>query len=509
MEVGTFPLRVAVLRAQLFVEMWHGLVDDGSSAPLEDGRILRTRLVRDRIWGFLPGTGLYFGTLVRVICGRTLNLADICDLAVLGAGYGGCAVALDCAREGLRVVLIADADKPGGGLRTGARAVASIRRSAAEDASWGAAQGKRERDTCAAAAEVAAQCAAAGVVICQGRGRLAGPGRLVVRGPSEVERELRSNRIVLATGSFPQSPPGVVPDGLRIITSEHLLGGVVPGRSVLIAGAGPTGVELAALCRDLGSEVTLVEMREGILPAEDAESAAAVHAALVTDGVRIVTAHRITGATTGVDGVTVKLLDIAARTETTLRADTLLVTTGRRPASRDLCLDTAVVETDRSGHILVDGNCETSTPGLYAIGDLLATPRTADAALREAYAAAAHICGRPVAPLRWRRLPTWVSSRPGIASLGLTAAQAAAEGYRVRVERVGDARVVVDEEAGSCLGLQATGPGAIALVRGAAAILSPADAARPDPALLPDPLPVDLAAGRAVLAAAGISVPVA
>jgi pyruvate/2-oxoglutarate dehydrogenase complex dihydrolipoamide dehydrogenase (E3) component len=225
--------------------------------------------------------------------------------------------------------------------------------------------------------------------------------------------------------------------------------------------------------------------------------------------VRILTSHRVTGAAYAADGVTARLLDIAERAETTLHAATLLVTTGRRPASRDLGLDAVVVETDRAGHVLVDGNCETSTPGLYAIGDLLATPRTADAALREARAAAAHVCGHPVAPLRWRRLPTWVSSRPELASLGLTLAQAAAEGRLADLRRVGPARVVVDRETGSFLGLQATGDGAIALVRGAAAVLSPADAARPEPSFLPDPLPADREAGRAVLAAAGIAIPVA
>ncbi len=434
-----------------------------------------------------------------MVFGRMSALADACDLAVLGAGYAGCAAALACAREGLRVVLVAEAGTPGGGLLTGARAVGSIRRSAAEGASWAEAQRNRERDTRAAAAVVADQSRRPGSPSGRGGGDWPVRDDWWCAAPAGSRRELAAGKVILATGSSPLAPPGIVPDGLSIITSEHLLAGAVPRGSVMVAGAGPTGVELAGLCRDLGAEVTLVEMREGILPAEDGESAAVVQAALVADGVRVVTAHRVIGATADADGVTVTLLDIAARVETTLRADTLLLATGRRPASRDLGLDTVVVEMDRPGHILVDGHCETSTPGLYAIGDLLATPRTADAALREARAAASHVCGRPVAPLRWRRLPTWVSSRPELASLGLTSAQAAAEGYLASVKRVGDARVVVDEETGLFLGLQATGDGAIALVRGAAVILSPADAARPDPALLPDPLPADLAAGRAVL----------
>jgi dihydrolipoamide dehydrogenase len=436
-------------------------------------------------------------------------LADSFELAVLGAGYAGCAAALTCARAGMKTVLVAEGGTPGGGLLAGALAVGSIRASADLAGTWDDAQRHRRRDTRAAAAEIATRLVAAGVVIRQGRGSLAGPGRLVVREAGDRERELLAPRIILATGSVPAMPPGIEADGRRVITSEHLLGGVVPGGSLIIAGAGPTGVEMAGLCRALGAQVTLVEMRERILPAEDQESAAVVQAALMADGVRLLASHRVTGAAPDDAGVTVTVLDIASRVETTLQADTLLVTTGRRPASRDLGLDTVVVETDRPGHLLVDGNGETSTPGLYAVGDLLATPRTADAALREARAAAAHVCGHPVAPLRWRRLPAWVSSRPELASLGITFAQAGAEGYLADLKRVGGARVVVDRETGAFLGLQATGEGAIALVRGAAAILSPTDAARPDPALLPDPTPADLEAGRAVLAAAGIALPAA
>jgi glycolate oxidase len=310
------------------------------------------------------------------------------------------------------------------------------------------------------------------VTILPGRGRLAGPGRLVVRGPDGAEREIVADKIILATGSSPLSPPGVVPDGERILTSEHLLGGAIPGGSVLIAGAGPTGVELAGLCRDLGAEVTLVEMRDGILPAGGWRVGGG--GAGGAGGRR---RARGDGASRDRRGGRRRRRQWSrcwtsrARAEVALRADTLLVATGRRPLSRDLGLDSVVVETDRPGHLLVDGNCETSTPGLYAIGDLLATPRTADAALREARAAAAHLCGHPVPPLRWRRLPQWVSSRPQLASLGMTLAQAVAEGRVARVVRVGEARVVVDDETGAFLGLQATGEGAIGLARGAAALL--------------------------------------
>lgn len=430
------------------------------------------------------------------------------DLIVVGAGYAGCACALACARGGLRVVIVAENGGPAGGLLTGALAVANLREGGDAAESWEQAHARRAAASAATAAEIGQQLAAAGVTCLAGRGRLDGPGRVVVSEPDGRDHVVAAGRVVLATGSAPASLPGVATDGIRVLTSDHLLAGAQPGRSLIIAGGGPTGVELAGLCKDLGSEVILVEMRERILPAEDDESAAVVQAALITDGVGVLTGHRVIGAAVGPQGVVVTLLNVAAKAETTRQADTLLLALGRRPLSRDLGLDTAVVETDRLGHVLVDGNAETSTRGLYALGDLLATPRTADAALREARAAASHILGTPVAPLRWRQLPAWVSSRPELASLGLTHPQALAEGRLADVVRAGGARVVVDRESGAFLGLHATGTGAIGLVRGAAALLTPAGAARPDPDLLPAPAPADLAAAGAVLRAAGVPIPV-
>lgn len=430
------------------------------------------------------------------------------DLAVIGAGYAGCACALACARGGLRVAVVTEGGRPAGGLTTGALAVASLRECEGSAAGWTQAHARRTVAADQAVAAIGRHLVDAGVTLVSGCGRLDGPGRVIVSGADGPDGAVTAARVVLATGSTPAMLPGVALDPPRLLTSDHLLAGAQPGRVLIIAGGGPTGVELAGLCRALGSAVILVEMHDRILPAEDDESAAVVQAALVEDGVGVLAGHRVIGAAADAQGVVVTLLDVAAKAQTTRRADTLLLALGRRPRSRDLGLDTVAVETDRLGHLLVDGNAETSTPGLYAIGDLLATPRTADAALREASAAAGHILGEPVAPLRWRQLPSWVSCRPELGSLGLTHGQAVAEGRLADVVRAGGARVVVDRESGAFLGLHATGEGAIGLVRGAAALLTPRGAARPDPDLLPDPVAADLAAAGAVLRAAGVPLPV-
>jgi dihydrolipoamide dehydrogenase len=210
----------------------------------------------------------------------------------------------------------------------------------------------------------------------------------------------------------------------------------------------------------------------------------AVTAALKRRGVCILTAHRLVGAQPDGDQVRATLLDVTARAEVTVAAAHAVLATGRRPDSRDLGLDTVTVQTDRRGHLLVDGHCQTAEPGLYAVGDLLPTPDFDHVAAREALAAVGHACGQPLPPIRYRDLPLWLTCQPAIATVGISAAQAQAEGYSVRVSRVaiagletmvspnGDGRLasaVFDRETGRLLGVHAVGPQATTLVLGAVA----------------------------------------
>jgi pyruvate/2-oxoglutarate dehydrogenase complex dihydrolipoamide dehydrogenase (E3) component len=169
---------------------------------------------------------------------------------------------------------------------------------------------------------------------------------------------------------------------------------------------------------------------------------------------------RLVGAVPTDEGLELRLLDLAARTELTRPATALALATGRRPASRELGLETVTVEQDRAGHIHVDSHLETATPGLYAVGGLVPSPRTIALACREGRQAVDHAAGQPAPPIRYLDVVHTLRSVPEAAWAGLTADAARAAGYRIALGEVTDpvyVRVVADAEAGVLLGAQLHG----------------------------------------------------
>lgn len=353
------------------------------------------------------------------------------DLAVLGAGCAGVAAAREGARLGLGTVLLdpqPPVDPAGLGL---------------ED-----------------------------VAVVTGRGRLDGPGRILAS-TGDGDQAIAAARIVLATGRRPATSTGLAPDGDRIAASEDLLTGADRPQTILVLGAGACGVAAAGALARLGHRVTLVEMRERILPEHDADGAAAVAGSLARDGVRLLAAHRAVKAAAQGTGVAVELLDVAAREPVAESADHVLLCLGHRPRSRELGLDTVTVETDRRGHVLVDAHLQTTTAGLYAVGGLVPTLPGPVVAALEGRTAAAHAAGRPGPPLRYRDLPRQVGGPFPLAVAGPGEDQARAEGYAVGVGTAarppaGWAKVLADRETGRLLGVGLAGPGAGELISEAA-----------------------------------------
>jgi dihydrolipoamide dehydrogenase len=216
-------------------------------------------------------------------------------------------------------------------------------------------------------------------------------------------------------------------------------------------------------------------MRDSLLPDLEPECAGAVQRQCRQAGVHVRTAHRFTGADVREGAVFCRILDIAAREERTIAADGLLLALGRRPAVRDLGLESVEVVTDRRGRIQVDGTMATATPGLYAVGDLVPTPQLRHLAAREGRIAALHAAGRPVAPVRHRQVPQALDTWPPLATVGATATEARGSGHLVAEGRQaavvhGDAggegfvKVVVDAENERLLGVQVAGVGAEQLI---------------------------------------------
>ncbi len=425
------------------------------------------------------------------------------DLAIVGAGRGALTAAIRGGQLGLRTVLVSARGEAALG-HDGALALATLREVvdlwladrqglrgdpkpvAARD-DWQLLQYRAQAISDTARATNLAQLARAGVAVRHGTGRLDGPGRLQVTTPDRAEEAMAARNILLVTGGRPEPPAGLEAEGERLVFPSQVRALAELPNTCLVSGGGPVGAIVAGILADLGCAVTLVEMRERLLPGLPEEVAEPLAAALVQRGVRLLTSHRLIASAAASGGVTASLLDTAARTEMTLTVERVVLATGRRPDSRALGLDTVTVETDRRGHVLVDGACQTGEPGLFAVGDLVPTPGYASVAAPEALAAVSCAAGQTREPIRYRKLPVWFASRPAVATVGLSTEQARAEGYEVRVGRVivvglatgagsdGAAPVataVFDAQTGDVLGVHAVGPQATTLVVGAAAGLA-------------------------------------
>ncbi len=265
------------------------------------------------------------------------------------------------------------------------------------------------------------------VDIIDGFGRLAGPGRVSVES-ADGHRELEGRAIILATGSAPSTIPGFEFDGVYIVSSDHALDWSSQPARVGIVGGGIIGCEFASLLTDLGSEVTVFEMLDDILPGVDVAAARELQKQLRRRRVTFHTSTAVSGAT--IYGGAVRIVHGEATTE----VDVVLVAVGRRPLTEGIGLEGTGVQVD-GGFVTVDlDTMQTGEPGVYAVGDIVAgTPGLAHGAFAEAIAAVTHIGTGEVAPVDYRALPNVVYTHPEVAEVGMSEAAALEAGLDVEV----------------------------------------------------------------------------
>ena len=458
------------------------------------------------------------------------------DLIVIGAGPGGYVAARRGAQLGLATALVEKEDRLGGTCllrgciptkalihaaevwrlcRKGSRAFGISVEGAAFD--WSRVQKRKEMATTKGSKGVDLLMQKAGVTVIKGVGRLAGPGRVHVES-SDGGRVLAAARIILATGSYAAGLPGISPDGQRILTSDHLLEIDHVPASMIVLGAGAVGVELAGIMQGFGCRVTLVELLERVLPLEDPDCSEEVARALKRQGMVVRTGCRVGEVRETADGIKCVLEQGADGTVAEVESACLLVAVGRRPATKDLGLETVEVVQDERGFLQTDGFMETATPGLYAIGDIVPTPQLAHVASHEALVAAGHAAGRTVLPMRYGRVPSCTYSSPEVASVGLTEAAAAEAGYEVESGRFpfsalgkasilnephGFVKVVTQVGTGEVLGVHMVGPRVTELIAAATTAMGfDADVESWSEVIHPHPT-LSEAVGEAVMAAAG------
>jgi dihydrolipoamide dehydrogenase len=383
-------------------------------------------------------------------------MIDRYDLIVIGAGTGGYVAAIRAAQLGLRTAVVERQPVLGGTcLNWGCIPTKTLLehahafKIAAHAADWGITYGGAPATPQIDLVRVHARQAkiVAGLTRgveflfrkhriewIRGTARLAGAGRVDVSG--EPPRQLEGREIVIATGSAPRRVPGIATDGTRIITSDEAIHLEPRPVSLAVMGSGAVGVEFASIFRTFGSAVTLVEVLPRLVPHEDEAVSAELEKAFRKQGMSIRTSTRVVSAAAEAEGVTLAL-SAAGGTPDTIRADVLLVATGRVPVTDALGLAEAGVALDR-GYVRVDAHYRTNVAGLSAIGDVISLgdrphPQLAHVSSAEGIAVAERVAGLPVRPIDYDQMPSCTYSDPEIGSVGLTEAEAAARGHQVRV----------------------------------------------------------------------------
>jgi dihydrolipoamide dehydrogenase len=433
-----------------------------------------------------------------------MNAADHSyDVTIIGSGPGGYVAAVRAAQLGMKAAVVELHDQPGGTclhwgcIPTKAMLhAADVLETARHAATFGIEVGEarlnlgrvheyKAKTVQSNAKGVEYLFKKNGVALLAGRGRLAGPGRVQVTPRSGEPFEVRTRHTVLATGSVIRALPFADFDSRIVINSDDALRLQAIPRSMIVLGAGAVGVEFASIYRSFGVEVTLVELLPTLLPLEDEALGTELAKAFKKRGIASHTGTRVTEVGVGEQGARVRAQKDGKTLE--LEAELLLIAVGRRPRTEDLGLDRTGVRLDAGGFVEVDASMRTGEPGVYAIGDLLATPALAHVASREGIVAVEHAAGLAPPPIDYDRIPSCTYGQPEVASIGLTEREARKRGHdvvtgsfpfaaigkaKILADTRGFVKLVADRRYDEVLGVHIIGPHATELISEATAALN-------------------------------------
>ncbi len=420
------------------------------------------------------------------------------DLIVIGAGPGGYVAAIRAAQLGMRVACVEKDTTLGGTCLN----VGCIPSKALLDSSEQyhlvrngvAVHGIKIGDVQLDLAALMARKGRVVKVLTQGVAslfrknkveRVSGTARLTAADTVEVtngrgRQTLRSQRVLIATGSAPVELPGLPFDGVRIVSSTEALGLPQVPRRLLVIGGGAIGLELGSVWNRLGAQVLVAEFMDRIVPGMDQGMGALLRKALEKQGMTFRLRTTARAAVTHEDGVRVTLESEGKTTEE--QCDVVLVAVGRRPFSDGLGAADVGVQFDERGRIKVDEHYATSVPGLYAIGDVIAGPMLAHKASEEGVAVVERMAGQP-GHVNYDAIPSVVYTWPELASVGMSEEQARSQEIPFRTgtfpfiangrarclnETEGEVKILADSGTDRVLGVHILGPRASDLIAEAA-----------------------------------------
>jgi dihydrolipoamide dehydrogenase len=421
---------------------------------------------------------------------------DSFDVIVIGGGPGGYVCAIRCAQLGLKAAIVERERLGGICLNWGCIPTKALLRSseiwhllhrlgefgfAADNVRFDIAKiVERSRKVASQLSNgVAFLMRKHKITVIEGEARLSGPGKLTVR-KGEAVTDYGAKNIVLATGARARTMPGLEPDGKLIWTYREAMVPDTFPKSLLVVGSGAIGIEFASFFRTLGSDVTVVEVLDRVLPVEDEEISQLAAKAFAKQGMKVRTAATVERLEKSQSAVTATLKSNHGKAEI-LTVDRVILAVGIVGNVENIGLEQAGIKVNKT-HIVIDQWGTTGVEGIYAIGDVVGPPWLAHKAMHEGVIAAERIAGvKGIHPLDVSKVPGCTYCWPQVASVGLTESRAKAEGRKVKVGRfpflgngkaiaLGDAdglvKTVFDAETGELLGAHMIGAEVTELIHG-------------------------------------------
>ena len=409
------------------------------------------------------------------------------DIIVLGSGPGGYVTAIRASQLGLKTAIVEKESLGGVCLNWGCIPTKALLKSAqvfnylqhAEDYGLKVASVDKDFDAVVKRSRGVAEGMSKGVQflmkknkidVIEGFGKIA-PGKKVTVTSGDKSSTYQAKHIIIATGARSRELPSLPQDGKKIIGYRKAMTLKKQPKKLIVVGSGAIGIEFAHFYNAMGTEVTIVEYMDRIVPVEDAEVSKQLERSFKKSGITIMTNAEVTAVDTKGKGVvaTVK----TKKGEEQLQGDIVLSAVGIKTNIENIGLEDVGIAVDRD-KILVDDFYQTNMPGYYAIGDVTKGPALAHVASAEGILCVEKIAGQQVTPLDYGNIPGCTYCQPEVASVGLTEAQALEQGYDIKVGKFpfsasgkaqagghadGFVKVIFDAKYGEWLGCHMIGAG--------------------------------------------------